>query len=249
MTGCLFSLHHPPSSSSSPVHPASPPTVILSLTPLSVSSAASLSFSLPLPPPVHHFTSYLKNPNNRSADVSSGEVWLRRGGQQVCLVVMAMRWRAGLWERRGRGAVRCRWVLRKHAAPLRIHFNLQIPLIMFVNARTEEDENESGVVPRLFCLKFSDKLERNNGRPPVSSRCWGNTYRQQCSARGLMKMSVCKVADAVCWWFCLLKTTSKAHHFTSWAQCSYLTGEADAVVILSKQRKWKIDAGDEGREA
>lgn len=48
--------------------------------------------------------------------------------------------------------------------------------------------------------------------------------------------------------FCL-KTKSMAHSFTSWAQFSYLTGEADAVIILSKQGKWKIDGGDEGREA
>lgn len=99
----------------------------LSLTPLPSRHPHSLFTSLPfdssnffilcpfpplLPPSPLALFSCLASPppsrQNRSADVSAGEVWLRRGGQQVCFVVMAMRWRAGLWEWSRRGAVRCR---------------------------------------------------------------------------------------------------------------------------------------------
>lgn len=44
--------------------------------------------------------------NHRPTDLSSGEVWLRRGCQQMCFIVMAMRRRKGLRERGRRGAVR-----------------------------------------------------------------------------------------------------------------------------------------------
>lgn len=47
---------------------------------------------------------------HRQANVPPGEIWLRGSHQQVCLALVEMRWREGLWERGRWGGLRCWWV-------------------------------------------------------------------------------------------------------------------------------------------